>query len=226
MASGGPPDCSLTRATIARSRWARSASAPYGRAAEDDRGRVAEAALELARGPGRLAERASLGGVAGEDLAVGAQDDDGRDRRRPLAQLEDLDPVVARRRGGRVGRSEIDPERVRHRFSPSSPGWRATSLACLPARYPEGTLGPMTNGPVPPRADATAAAAAPAPERPTAAVADDRRRAARAGPTPRSRRPRRAARAGRRARRPDRHRRVRRRRVQEGQERAHQRAPR
>ena len=90
-------------------------------AAQDDRGRVAQPALELPRGPGRFAERAPLGRVADEDLAVRAQDDDRRDRGRPLTQLEDLDAAVAGGRGSRIRRSEIDPERIRHRVSRSVP---------------------------------------------------------------------------------------------------------
>ena len=62
--------------------------------AEDDRRGIAQAALELARGPGRLGERATLGGIAGQDLAVGAEHDDRRDGRRAFAELEDLDALA------------------------------------------------------------------------------------------------------------------------------------
>ena len=86
-------------------------------AAQVDRGRVAEAALEVARGPGRLAERVALRRVADEDLAIRAQDDDRRDGGLDFTQPEDLDPTVARGRRSRICRSEIDPERIRHQLS-------------------------------------------------------------------------------------------------------------
>ena len=101
-------------------------------ATEDDRGRVAEPALEFSRGPGRFAEGASLGRVADEDLAIGTQDDDRRDRRGPLTQLEDLDAAVARGRGRRIGRSEVDPERIRHRVSCRVPGCRVVESSVPP----------------------------------------------------------------------------------------------
>jgi hypothetical protein len=85
---------------------------------EDDRRRVAETALELAGGPGRLVLGASLGRVADEHVAV-REHDDGWDGGRALAKLEDLDPSVAGRGGGGIGRAEIDPQRERHRSSTS-----------------------------------------------------------------------------------------------------------
>ena len=126
------------------------------RAAEDDRGRIAQAALELARGPGRLSERAALGGVAGQDLAVGAEHDDRRDGRRAFAELEDLDALADGRGGRRVGRPEIDPERVRHRASPRSPLPSPEHTVLLSGRCAEGTLAPMTTGLDTPRDAVTA----------------------------------------------------------------------
>ena len=86
------------------------------RPTDDDRHRVAEPPLELARRSGRLCERATLRGVAGEDLAVGPNDDDRRNGRRTLAELEDLDAALARGRSGRVGRPQVDPKRVLDRY--------------------------------------------------------------------------------------------------------------
>ena len=81
-----------------------------GRPAEDDGGRISQAALELARCPGRLSPRTSLGGVAGQDLAVRTEDDDRWDRRGLPSELEDLGTLAAHGRRGGVGRPQVDPE--------------------------------------------------------------------------------------------------------------------
>ena len=97
--------------------------------AEDDGVRVAETALEPARGAGRFVGRLPLCGVTDEHLDVRSDDDDRRHRGRLLTELDDLDQTVAgsRRRG--QGRAEIDPERVRHRASVSIESCESSSLA-------------------------------------------------------------------------------------------------
>ena len=87
--------------------------------AEDDGVRVAETALEPARGAGRIIGRLLLCGVTDEHLDVGSEDDDRGHRCRLLTELDHLDQTVAgsRRRG--QGGAEIDPERIRHRASVS-----------------------------------------------------------------------------------------------------------
>ena len=120
-----------------------------GRAAEDDRGRVAQAALELAAGPGRLGERPMLGGLAGQDLAVGPQDHDRGDGRRLLAELEDLETIVARRRGSGVRGPEIDPERVLHHLTSTAVRGCTTRLpgAESTVRHVARDVGRYTPGP-------------------------------------------------------------------------------
>src|SRR5207344_341077 len=111
---------------------------PVRRSAEDDRRRVAQPTLELAGGAERLGQCAALGRLADEDLAVGAQDDYRRNRGRPFAELEDLEPICAGRRSGRIGRAEIDPERVIHEPSSASEGSRVYPPRTARSGHPEG----------------------------------------------------------------------------------------
>jgi hypothetical protein len=73
------------------------------RPADQDRHRVAHAALELPGQPAGLDRAAPLGRLADEDLAVGRDKYQRRDLGAPAAQLGDLDAVVDphRRRGVR-----------------------------------------------------------------------------------------------------------------------------
>ena len=134
---------------MARSRWARSASAPYGvpprmigvgsprRRLNSRPVRVGSAsARRSAASPVRTspsARRTTIDGMVAD----------------PLAELEDLEATVARRRGGRVGRSEIDPERVLHQLTSTSrcrgctadgPSQGAESSVRTSRRSTEGTL--------------------------------------------------------------------------------------
>ena len=65
--------------------------------------------------------------------------DDRRDRRRALAELEDLESIAARDRGRGVGRPEVDPERVGHHSPRTMAG--PPSLPC------GGWAGRYTRGP-------------------------------------------------------------------------------
>ena len=89
------------------------------RAAQQDGHRVAEAALDLARDAVRFRGRAAVGRVAGEHAALGAHEDDGGHRGRPVAQRGHLDMPLTDDRSRRVGRAEIDPQPVRHRNLPN-----------------------------------------------------------------------------------------------------------
>ncbi len=114
-------------------------------AAEDDRGRVAQAPLELAARARRFGEGSPLRGFADEDLAVGTQEHDRRNRRGALAELEDLQSIAARDRGRGVRGPEVDPERVGHQSLRSLAG--LPSLACgAPRGTTDETSRPSSRG--------------------------------------------------------------------------------
>ncbi|GAA3248465.1 hypothetical protein GCM10017691_58650 [Pseudonocardia petroleophila] len=90
-----------------------------GAPGDDDRGGVADAALELADDAVGVGERPALGGVPDDHGAVGGQEQHGGDGRAAGPERDDLGlhpaTVVgpAHRRGG-VRRPQIDPELVSH----------------------------------------------------------------------------------------------------------------
>jgi hypothetical protein len=86
-----------------------------GRAAEEQRRRVAQPALELAGRAVRLDQRPPLGRLADEHLAVGAQADDRRDLRSPFAEGHDVDALPRSHCGGGERRTEVDSEDVQPR---------------------------------------------------------------------------------------------------------------
>jgi hypothetical protein len=86
-------------------------------AAEQDRHRVAQPALEAASDAVGVARRPSFGRVADGEGAVGLQEDRRGHGRRAVAQLDDDRLRLAVPEHGRsdVDRPEIDGEHVRHR---------------------------------------------------------------------------------------------------------------
>jgi hypothetical protein len=90
-----------------------------GPAADDDRGGVADAPLELADHAVRVGQRAALGRLADDDAAVRGHEHYGRDGGGARAEGDDLrlDPTplggTAHRRR-RVGRTDIDAELIAH----------------------------------------------------------------------------------------------------------------
>ena len=86
----------------------------HRRATEQERGRVADAPLELAGHPVGLLGRPPLGGVADQELAVVAQEHDRRHRRGAVPERRHLGAPAPGDAGGRVGGAEVDAQRVGH----------------------------------------------------------------------------------------------------------------
>ena len=101
---GGDPAQDLGQAPVDRHR----------RATEQERGRVADAPLELAGHPVGLLRGPPLGGVADQELAVVAEEHDRRHRRGPVPERGHLGAPAAGDAGGRVGGAEVDAQRVGH----------------------------------------------------------------------------------------------------------------
>jgi hypothetical protein len=93
-------------------------------AADDQRGGVADAALELADDVVGRAQRAPVGRLADDDAAVVTQVEHRRDGAGPVAEVDDLGLAGTRvepaDRGSRPRGTQIDAEQVAHR-PPSSP---------------------------------------------------------------------------------------------------------
>src|SRR5690606_24651594 len=86
--------------------------------------------LELAGHPAGIGRGPAGGRLAHQDLAVVAQVDDRRHRRRPVAERQGRDHAVALGSRGRVRRSEVDAEVVSH--SVSSGADRPAALVVSP----------------------------------------------------------------------------------------------
>jgi hypothetical protein len=91
-----------------------------GHAAQHQRRRVAQIAFDLPADQVRMAHRAPVGRVPGDDGAVLARVDDRRHHHRAVAEREHLDPGRPRDRGRHERRSEINPETVCHVRVPPS----------------------------------------------------------------------------------------------------------
>ena len=87
-------------------------------ASEQDRGRIADPALELAGDAFRLAEHATVGRLADQHRSVRTDVDDRGHRRLARAQVDDRRALSPPHRGGRPRRAEIDPELVGHAPNP------------------------------------------------------------------------------------------------------------
>ena len=87
-------------------------------ATDEDRSRVTDAPLELARDPLRFGEHSPLSGLADQDRPVGPDVHDRGDRGLTCAQVDDRRALASpHRRGGPRG-TEIDPELVGHAPTP------------------------------------------------------------------------------------------------------------
>jgi hypothetical protein len=101
----------------------------HRRAAQQQPGRVADPALELAGEALGAGRGAALGRVAHEERPVVGQHYHGGDRRHPVAERDDLGAPAAGDGRGRVRRAEIDPQAVGHRrptlgrTAPLTPWW-------------------------------------------------------------------------------------------------------
>ena len=84
------------------------------RPADHERNRVADPPLELPHHPRRLRRALLLGGLADDDLAVGAHEHHRRHLHGPDAQSEHLHPAVDVDRRSRIGGAQIDTQPVTH----------------------------------------------------------------------------------------------------------------
>ena len=92
------------------------------RLAEEDRGRVAEAALELPRHAAGVGRDTAAGRFADEDLLlIVGHEDDGGDRGGPRPEHGHLGPAVPDDGGRREGRAQVDAEAVTHETETSRP---------------------------------------------------------------------------------------------------------
>jgi hypothetical protein len=87
-------------------------------AVENDRCRVAEATLERAGGTGGFLHTAPVGCIAHQQLAVVAQEDDGRNGDRVVAERHHLGTAATHHRSGSERRTQIETQRVAHSAAP------------------------------------------------------------------------------------------------------------
>ena len=119
---GALPACASAAVITCRSTWPINASAPYG--APSKTYGVLSPRRRLNSRPGcRIAGQAALGGLAGDELAVGD-----RHHRwhgdRVLGQLDRLTALIAVDGGSRPGRAEVNSKS--HVQNPSYSAWRRT----------------------------------------------------------------------------------------------------